>query len=132
MFFKIKSELTDLNIPNSIIFFDIDSTLIDEKGRAILPVLDFYNFVKKQNIKPVIITARHRYTEIIDNTKKQLYEIGITFYYQLIFRDIKEKDIKSFKERSRKIFHDDGYFILMSVGDMNWDIGSYGGIGILV
>ena len=131
-FAKIKSEIKNLDIKNGLAFFDIDLTLIDEFGKANLPILDFYNFLKKQNIKIVLITARKNDEEIKMFTEIQLHELGITEYYDIIFRDPKEKDLYKFKEQSRKKFYEQGFYILMSVGDKDWDIGSYGGIGVLI
>lgn len=131
-FAKIKSEIKNLDIKNGLAFFDIDLTLIDEFGKANLPILDFYNFLKKQNIKIVLITARKNDEEIRMFTEIQLHELGITEYYDIIFRDPKEKDLYKFKEQSRKKFYEQGFYILMSVGDKDWDIGSYGGIGVLI
>jgi hypothetical protein len=61
-----------------------------------------------------------------------LLELGITNYYDLIFRDTKEKDYIIYKQNARKYFYDKGFFALMSIGDNKCDIGSYGGIGILI
>jgi len=41
-------------------------------------------------------------------------------------------DIKEYKKQARKQIIDYGYTPLMSIGDMYWDIGEYGGIGIIV
>jgi hypothetical protein len=42
------------------------------------------------------------------------------------------EDIKEFKKMARKGILDKGYTPLMSIGDMYWDVGEYGGIGIIV
>ena len=40
------------------------------------------------------------------------------------------QDQADYKLTARKNLHEMGYTVVMSVGDMPWDIGAYGGVGI--
>ena len=117
---------------NSIIFFDIDDTLIDYSGQLIEPVYNFYHFIKVLNIKPVIITAREGFDCNINWTINQLKTLNINDYLYAFFRKPGEFDIRKFKENSRKVFYDKGFNIVMSVGDTFWDVGNYGGKSVLL
>jgi len=117
---------------NSIIFFDIDLTLIDDKGLGIQPVIEFYNYVKSLGIKPVIITARRNYENNVKKTLLQLKNYNITDYYKIFFRNPETLDFAKYKLQCRKLFFDKGFKILMSVGDSSYDVGQYGGKDVLL
>ena len=117
---------------NSIIFFDIDLTLIDDKGLGIQPVIQFYNYVKSLGIKPVIITARRNYENNVKKTLLQLKNYNITDYYKIFFRNPETLDFAKYKLQCRKLFFDKGFKILMSVGDSSYDVGQYGGKDVLL
>ena len=118
--------------PNSIIFFDIDLTLLDEQCHGIQPVIEFFNYVKFIGIKPVIVTARRHFENNIKRTLTELKNNHINGYYGIFFRNLDFLDFTKYKLEARKVFHDKGFNILMSVGDSIWDIGEYGGKGILL
>lgn len=118
---------------NSAVIFDIDDTLIAEpNGRRIEPVCKFYNSVLQRGIKTVLITARPAYERTIQWTKCQLQDADITGYDSIYFRDPSEQDIPEYKKSSRKNVWERGINVVMSVGDMWWDVGEYGGIPVLV
>jgi hypothetical protein len=118
---------------NSVIIFDIDDTLIYNMTDTIInPVFMFYNWIKTLGIIPVIITARSGRKESILYTREQLQKIGISGYNFIFFRNPEINNIYLYKKNCRKIIQDKGYNILMSVGDMPWDIGEYGGYSILL
>ena len=117
---------------NSIIFFDIDDTLIDYNGKIIEPVYNFYNYIKTLNIKPVLITAREGNINNIKWTIEQLKNMNITDYLYAFFKSPNEYNISKFKDLSRKLFYDKGFNILMSIGDTYWDVGTYGGKSVLL
>lgn len=115
-----------------VVIFDIDNTLIDEYGNCITPILDVYNYVKYLNITPIIITNRVGSGSIINFTKIQLENNGIYDYKYIYFRDKNEKNPYIYKKLARKDIYDNGMDIIMCIGDMPWDIGEYGGLGIIV
>jgi predicted secreted acid phosphatase len=117
---------------NSIIIFDIDDTLVDYFGNLIQPVYDFYNYIKTLNIKPVLITAREGNNYNINWTISQLKNLNINDYLYAFFKSPNEYNIGKFKELSRKVFHDKGFNVLMSIGDTFWDVGNYGGKSVLL
>lgn len=122
------------NIPiysNSVIVYDIDKTLIDDYGNPIMPILDTYFYARSMGLIPMIITARYGTATNTENTKKQLQELNIT-YKSLYFLPIDKHNPEIYKREARKHIHDSGYRVEISVGDMYWDIGEYGGIGFLI
>ena len=128
-FEKIPKKKTD------IIFFDIDDTLLRpyNKNEPIVPVLDFYKYLVKNNYNIAIITARVNTTSNFNYTIEDLKSVGIeNDYNHLVLRPIEHDDIKEYKKQARKKILDLGYTPLMSIGDMYWDIGEYGGTGVIV
>jgi hypothetical protein len=114
---------------NSAIVFDIDDTLIDGFGRSIVPIIMVYNYSKLKNIIPVIITSRAGTPESIEFTQLQLLSHGITDYKFLYFRNPNLINPWEYKLNARKNIHDRGITVIMSLGDQDWDLGQYGGIG---
>lgn len=118
---------------NSVIIFDIDDTLIyNMSDYVIYPVFMFFNWIKSIGIIPIIITARSGSQESILYTREQLQKLGINGYSFIFFRIPEDNNIFQYKKNARKIIHDRGFNILMSIGDMSWDIGEYGGYSILL
>ena len=117
---------------NDAAVFDIDDTLIDQKTKQIIqPVYDFYAFLKEKMVI-FIITARPDLEKTIEYTKQELTKLNIREYKSIYFRKFSNTDLRKYKLHARKDILDKGYNILISVGDKEWDIGEYGGIGILV
>jgi predicted secreted acid phosphatase len=117
---------------NDAVVFDIDDTLIDQKTKQVIqPVYDFYTFLKERMII-FIITARPDLDKTIEYTKNELTKHNIREYKSIYFRKVSNTDIRRYKLYARKDILDKGYNILISIGDKEWDIGEYGGIGILV
>lgn len=118
------------NMPNNpVIVFDIDDTLIHTSGNIIYPMLNVYNYAKSLGIIPMLITNRGGSQEVIIYTENQLLEANITDYKSLYFRNPGTDNPYKYKELARKNIHDRGFYVLMSIGDMPWDIGNYGGVG---
>ena len=129
---KLKNIFESLDIkPNSTIVFDIDDTLIANNNKPISDTIDFYNFLLNKNIKPVIVTARVNTPRNMEMTKRQLKSHGITKYKYLYLRPSKY-NVWEYKTNARKDITNRGYNIEMSIGDKPWDIGQYGGIGVLI
>ena len=85
--------------------------------------------VDKNGIYIVFITAREGNPSTIKFTEDQLksYEIQ---YDLLYLRPPSIKNIYLYKKYARRNVVESGYTPLLSIGDMKWDIGEYGGIGI--
>ena len=119
-----------------IVFFDIDDTLLrpwEQIPTPVQPVLDFYKYLTSHGYNVAIITARPDFEENVKYTVNDLKNIGIENDYKyLILRPQYIYDVKEFKKIARKEILDKGYTPLMSIGDMYWDVGEYGGIGIIV
>ena len=126
------------NFYKPAVVFDIDGTILKDdvyspKNKNDL-ILDVYNFLlqlQKMNIKIFIVTARpdnilnRRYTE------KMLQKLGINYEYVYMFDSlIFDDDVPTYKEMSREDIFIQGYNVLMSLGDNNWDYGVYGGLGV--
>jgi hypothetical protein len=123
------------NIPiyeNSAIVYDIDGTLISMNGEPIMPIINTYHHAKSAGLTPVIITARPGSDENIRRTKEQLRSYGIIGYRYMYFLPQNKQDQAKFKLISRQNLHERGYQVVISIGDMPWDIGHYGGIGFRV
>jgi hypothetical protein len=117
---------------NPVVVFDIDETLLDRYGYCIHPIAILWNYTVMIGILPIIITNRTGIPYVINYTRDQLFVAGIHGVRFMYFRNIKTCDPWRFKENSRKNIMDSGYTTVMSIGDMEWDIGLYGGIGVLL
>jgi len=119
---------------NDIVFFDIDETLLEPyTNEPIVSVLEFYKYLVKHGYNTAIITARFQNEFNYKCTVSDLESIGIKKDYKfLVLRPLEEYNIKEYKKMARKKIVEQGFNPLMSIGDMNWDIGEYGGIGIIV
>ena len=118
--------------PNPAIVFDIDDTLIDSKGNSIHSIIALYNFSKQLGITPIIITNRSGHYQNIEYTKEQLKQHNIVGFKLLYFRPPHKWNPWRYKLKARENVKDKGYNVVMSIGDMEWDIGKYGGVGILL
>lgn len=118
---------------SAIVVYDIDDTLIGSQGGLpITPIIDSYNHAKKKGFNLAIITARPGFPQNIAYTDKQLREYGIDGYSFIFMLPPGKTDQARFKLHARKHLHDLGYRVIVSVGDMPWDIGAYGGDGFRV
>jgi predicted secreted acid phosphatase len=117
---------------NDMVVFDIDETLIDLNGEPMFDVIDFYRYVKTIGFNTSIITARPGLTENIKITMDELSRVGVTGYHTIYFRDPSQMDVEKYKLNCRKKLFVDGFNTVMSLGDMHWDTGMYGGIGIII
>lgn len=116
---------------NDVIVFDVDETLLDSNYNVITPILNVYFYARMIGIKIAIITARDE--QIFETTKEQLYKAGIThvdFYY---FRSANMLNPWTYKHNARIHLIMQGYRIIMSIGDQDWDIiGNEIGVGVKV
>lgn len=118
--------------PNSVIIYDIDDTLLDGQGSPIIPIIYTYQYAKNAGLIPVIITARPGTDQNIEWTKVQLENVGVSGYKYMYFRPYDNPDHSTYKLFARKNLFDRGYNTVISIGDMPWDIGQYGGLGFQV
>lgn len=130
---EIYENLKKKNIENPCVIFDIDDTLIDIHGHGIDSIIDFYNYILNDKYCSIIlITARPYFVENVNSTMRQLDFLNIKNYLMIFFLKKIDSNIAKFKLNSRKKIKDLGYNCLLSIGDKEWDIGEYGGFGILL
>lgn len=136
------------NIRNLSVVFDIDDTVMDVDGDPIKHSIELYRFCLSLGITIFFITARVYNGEDIDGsprgensnifnnislyTMEQLKRIGIVKYKAIVFRQKCDDDIFKYKLKARKTVYNQGYTTILSIGDSYWDIGDYGGKGILL
>lgn len=124
---------TSVKNEKNIVIFDIDDTLICSQTRQPIPhVIDFFNYLDHFKVNKVLITARTAHPEVIQYTLNQLKELKITGYSKIFFRPSHQLDIAHFKKMSRKALVEEGYIPLMSIGDMYWDAGEFGGYPVIL
>jgi phosphoglycolate phosphatase-like HAD superfamily hydrolase len=114
---------------NLAVVFDIDGTLLNE-DTPILPVIHLYNTCKSLGYNLFIVTARDSHG--INETVDQLNSMHITDYTSMYFRVPTYWDMYKYKETSRESIENKGYHIVLSIGDSEWDIGKFGGYGVLL
>ena len=130
---------------NMVIIFDIDETILTNEGQLIIPTYLFYLEIKKMGITPIFVTARTN--ETVDYTHSQFnnyeihsknlskYDDGYVVYnsnHTIYFRHRNDDNIEKYKENARRCVYEQGYNIIMSIGDQPWDVGEYGGTGIIL
>lgn len=119
---------------NQAVVFDIDDTLIHSGTHEIITdVFNIYQYCLDKGYHIHIITARPANKMNIRLTLQQLQYLNIKNYETISFRPIFDLNVYKFKLNARKkikdIFNQN---VVMSIGDMWWDIGEYGGYGIIV
>jgi predicted secreted acid phosphatase len=112
--------------------FDIDDTLIDTKNNPIVPVIQLFEYVKTLGITPFIVTNRTGNSGSDFYTREQLASHGIKGYKGIYFRDHTCRNLWIPKISARKHIYEMGYNTVMSIGDKEWDVGDYGGVGVIV
>lgn len=118
------------DIKNHVIIFDIDDTIYNVSNNTIItPIFELYQYAIENGIYIVFITAREGNPSTIKFTEDQLKSHEIQ-YDLLYLRPPSIKDIYLYKKYARRNVVESGYTPLFSIGDMKWDIGEYGGIGI--
>lgn len=123
--------LNNIPIPkNGVIVYDIDDTLIDSAERPLYSIINTYHHAVFLGLKPVFITARVGTSQNINYTQNLLKKYGLENSLCMYFRPPDNHNPYDFKLSCRKNIHENGYQVIMSIGDMPWDIGEYGGIGI--
>jgi len=121
----------DKKINNYVAIFDIDDTIFNTKTNKLIDSIhELYQYALKNNVYVIFITARDGSGINKDLSIQQLKSLGLS--YDLLYSRPPYMDVKKYKKYARKNVIDTGYKPLFSIGDMNWDIGEYGGFGILI
>ena len=116
--------------PHQAVVFDIDDTLINTDTGQLMPkTFSLYQYCVARGYHVYIITARARTYDAVLYTVNQLKSLGINGYKLIAFRKPDDWDIPTYKLNARKAIPQQ---VVMSVGDQDWDIGQYGGIGVIV
>jgi len=117
---------------NPCCIFDIDNTLIDTSGNLIQPVFDIYSYCISMGFSIVIVTCRPSDEHNVKETLLQLKYYGIHNIESFYFMKPHAINPYDYKEKCRFNVKNRGLNTIMSIGDMPWDIGNYGGIGFIV
>ena len=119
---------------NQAVVFDIHDTLIHSGTHKIITdVFNIYQYCVNKGYHIHIITARAANKKTIQLTLQQLNFLNIKKYETISFRPIFDLNVYKFKLDARKKIKDKyNQNVVMSIGDMWWDIGEYGGYGIIV
>lgn len=115
----------------SVVVYDIDRTLVNDDHTPIPEIIDTYRRVIELGFRTVIITARANFPIITQTTVEELEHIGVKHYSELYLMPPGDSPEK-YKTNLRKSIENQGYEIVMSVGDMMFDIQPSGGFGFLV
>jgi predicted secreted acid phosphatase len=129
-----KSQLLKNNNKQQAVIFDIDGTLVHEHtwSNPIWSVINFCNYCKEIGIATIIVTARPAWDKNIELTKNALKKLGLNCDL-FFFRKPDYENLNDFKLSTRAYISTyENYNVLMSIGDNVWDIGEYGGTGILM
>lgn len=93
----------------------------DAHDPAIVPVLELYDYAKKNGIAVFFLTGR--YNKERDTTIKNLTEVGYSGWTDLIMRpDDNKSPARVFKPQERQKIEDKGYRITLNVGDQASDL----------
>jgi predicted secreted acid phosphatase len=133
IFSKLQEILNNEVYNSPAIVFDIDGTLIDDTTyQPIDYITSFYNYCLSLGLTVFIITARPSTNNNVKHTTDMLHDNGISGWKGIYFARDRSVDIPGYKLKSRKHIYDRGYTVLMSLGDNWFDIGKYGGFGVIV
>lgn len=152
-----KSQIGNIEIKkNSAAIFDVDDTalsnyeiskrldygydyqiiqdwVLSAKLPAIKQTLDFYNYLKSKGVRLIFLTGRN--IEEYDATYRNLVEQGYKDFDTIIVRSDQERKLGAahFKTQKRKELTEQGYEIIICVGDQWTDLtGDYTGIRVKI
>ena len=115
---------------NQAVVFDIDDTLLrSDTFQVIKPTWELFQYCKDKGYKIYIITARPHTKKVIQWTAQQLQQAGLTGFKKISFRPQWDFNVYKYKLDMRRSIPEK---IVMSVGDMVWDIKPEGGFPLLV
>jgi predicted secreted acid phosphatase len=136
----ISNSMKSLGVPSIInksinkplVIFDIDDTLINTNNKLPnISVINLYNYVNNElKYNTVILTARKNISR--DVTIKELDEIGINNYDEIIMKNNEYSTNSIYKYNKRKELSNK-YYIVANVGDEYSDFfGGYNGLIIKI
>tara|TARA_A100000164_G_scaffold373288_1_gene404188 strand:- start:41 stop:526 length:486 start_codon:yes stop_codon:yes gene_type:complete len=119
------------------VVFDIDGTILVDgiyspknDDEIIKDVYNYLLYLQSIGIDIFIITARPESRENRMGTIDMLIKLKINYKYLYMWhQNIFRSHIK-FKEEARREIFENGYNVIMSLGDNHWDYGDYGGLGV--
>jgi predicted secreted acid phosphatase len=92
-----------------------------DHDRAIVPVLELYNFARSKRVAVFFITGRHEQERA--ETIKNLNDVGYSGWQELIMQpNDNMKPASVFKPEDRKAIQDKGYRIILNIGDQASDL----------
>jgi predicted secreted acid phosphatase len=93
----------------------------DEHDPAIIPVLELFNFVKKDGVAVFFLTGRSSRER--ETTIRSLNAAGYNGWADLIMRPETDKSpARIFKSQERQKIEDKGYRIILNIGDQASDL----------
>ena len=101
----------------------------------IAPTLDLYQFAQRHNVTVFFISGRPQTPEIASATSKNLRKAGYENWKALILYPLQDESltIAKFKSQARKLIQEQGYDIVLNIGDQKSDLeGGYAETAILV
>jgi acid phosphatase len=103
---------------------EIINLIEDGKSPAIPATLALYQQAKSENIHIFFITGRTDTAEIRKNTADNLHTVGFDKYDGLILKPVnyKEATVSTYKTAARKKITDQGYHIVLNIGDQMSDL----------
>ncbi len=118
----------------TVVFFDIDDTLIDARSyRPIQPIIELLRTAHSQGLYIVIITARPGYPSNHLFTQKELSGLGIPYHLLYLCPPSRRSGFDEFKRECRRLaLHQLNAHPLFAIGDRDWDFGEHGGIGLWI
>jgi predicted secreted acid phosphatase len=129
-----KCQLMSQSDKQAAIVFDIDGTLVYDGSwdKPIWSVINFCNYCKDIGIATMIVTARGGWETNIEKTKQSLRDLGLSCD-SFFFRKPDDHEIAKFKTNVRRYMNQATNFnVLISIGDNPWDMGQWGGTGVLM
>jgi len=110
------------------VVFDIDNTLLDAAKNAVCSVQNLYNAAVDLGYAVFIVTSREGSERNKDVTYMELARAGYTGYHSIYWRKPKHSvDNYQYKRECRRNIVEKGYIIVTTVGDSEWDGGTFGG-----
>ncbi|MGH9733702.1 MAG: HAD family acid phosphatase [Candidatus Acidiferrales bacterium] len=102
--------------------YSVESKLYTEDHNpAIAPVLELFNYAKKNGVHVFFLTGRHESER--DVTIKNLTEAGYSGWAELILRPDNDKSpARAFKPKERQKIEAKGYRIILNIGDQASDL----------
>ena len=138
--FHDEIQMYDNEMYKPCVVFDIDGTILvdgiylpQDHSEIIQDVYKFLLYLQNSlGIDIFIITARPESRINRLGTIEMLKKLGINYKYLYMWNMNIFRDYKKYKEEARREIFENGYNVIMSLGDNYWDYGHYGGLGVHV